>query len=143
MSLSDSSFQFLKISCKFTTFYREYEIIPSNLLAIRSKTALKRLAIFIRRAVVDDAQIAGIARLADAVFLKSPLHGASRFMDMRAIVVFAIGRLTEYFWKIVCHLLHVEVNRAKALHSRSVDDIPPASSASGYISENVVVCIPV
>ena len=68
----------MKISCKFTTFYREYEIIPSNLLAIRSKTALKRLAIFIWRAVVDDAQIAGIARLADAPMTPRRLAAAKR-----------------------------------------------------------------
>lgn len=80
-------------------------------------------AVFFVVDVVEDAEIGGVARGGDAVFVDGLEHGASGFVGVGAVAVAAGSAFAEDFGEVVGHFVFVVVNRAEAFDSRGVDDV--------------------
>ena len=59
---------------------------------------------------------------------------------MGAIVKPAVLGNLKNFGKEMCHFVGIEIDSSEALYTRSVDNV--STCGKGYISEKVVVCMP-
>ena len=90
------------------------------------------LPVFAFMPVFQHVQVRGIAAFADEMFLYGAAHGATRFMGVRAVVVFAVCRNPENFAEVVCHFFFFEVERAESFDARGVDDITAAGQTEHF-----------